>query len=167
MFELKELSREGIGRALQKVERYRLLNEPWEAESICRDVLKRDPEHQEALISLLLAMTDRFRGQSGPSVEAVRALLPRIHGDYEQAYYAGIVCERKASALRERGTAGSGPVVYDWLRQAMEHYEKAGRLRPPGNDDALLRWNACARLIMRDRHLAPGVEERGEPLLLE
>jgi len=31
-------------------------------------------------------------------------------------------------------------------------------LRPPGNDDALLRWNACARIIMGNG-LAPRSEE--------
>ena len=62
---------------------------------------------------------------------------------------------------------GSGPRVYEWLREAMAWYEKAEAIRPAGNDDALLRWNACARLLMRDQHLVPAVEERGEPLLLE
>ena len=49
----------------------------------------------------------------------------------------------------------------------MTRYEKAEAIRPAGNDDALLRWNACARLLMRDQHLVPAVEEREEPLLLE
>ena len=65
MFELKKMSREGIRRALGKVERYRLLNEPWEAESICQDVLQAEPDNQEALISLLLAMTDQFGHEGG------------------------------------------------------------------------------------------------------
>ena len=40
-----------------------------------------------------------------------------------------------------------------------EGLEKAEELRPPGNDDALLRWNACARIIMGNG-LAPRSEER-------
>ena len=160
MFELKSLSGEGIGRALLKVERYRLLNEPWEAESICLDVLRNQPEHQEALISLLLARTDQFRHEGGPSVESVRALLPRIRGEYEGAYYAGIICERKGEAVRERGAAGSGPAVYDWLSEAMEHYERAEAIRPAGNDDSLLRWNTCARVIMEHPQIRPLVEPR-------
>ena len=160
MFELKKLSREGIARALEKVERYRLLNEPWEAESICRDVLEVEPDHQEAVISLLLSMTDRFHHEEAPGVETVRALLPRIRGDYERAYYAGIICERKASAVWERGAAGAGPRVYDMLRDAMEHYEEAESLRSPGNDDALLRWNTCARMIMEHPQVRPLPEER-------
>jgi len=43
-FELKTLSPESVPRALAKAERYRLLNEPVEAESICLDVLAVDPQ---------------------------------------------------------------------------------------------------------------------------
>lgn len=60
--------------------------------------------------------------------------------------------------MRERGAARSGPVVYDWLREAMEHYERAEKLCPPGNDDALLRWNTCARVIMEHPYVRPLVE---------
>ena len=49
----------------------------------------------------------------------------------------------------------------------MTCYEKAEAIRPPSNDDTLLRWNTCARLIMADQHLVPMAEDRGEPLLLE
>ena len=155
MFDLKKMSRTGIRRALGKVERYRVLNEPWQAESICRDVLDAEPDNQEALIALLLALTDQFGREVGPSVENVRALLLGIRGEYEQAYYAGIICERKGSALRHRNAPGSGPVVYDWLRQAMEHYERAEQLRPEGNDDAISRWNTCARVIMKHPQVRP------------
>jgi hypothetical protein len=160
MFELKRLTREGIEGALEKVERYRLLNEPWEAESICRDVLAAEPDNQEALISLLLSMTDRFHHENAPGLDSVRAILPRIRGGYERAYYAGIVCERKASAIWDRGAAGAGPRVYDLLRDAMEHYEEAESLRPPGNEDALLRWNTCARMINEHPQVRPLPEER-------
>lgn len=160
MLELKRLSREGIERALEKVERYRLLNEPWEAESICRDVLETDPENRRALVSLLLSQTDQFGEEGGPSVTDVEELLPRLGSEYDEAYYAGIICERKGTSLLKRGTAGSGPLVYDWLRKAMAHYERAEALREPGNDDALVRWNTCARLIERHEHLQAVGSER-------
>lgn len=165
MFELKKLSPEGIERALDKVERYRLLNEPWEAESICRDVLDADPENEEALVSLLLSLTDQFDHEERPSVDDVRSLLPRLEGEYERAYYEGIICERKGTSLLKRATVGSGPLVYDWLRKAMEHYERAEELRPPGNDDALVRWNTCARMIMRHDHLEAANTTRRVTLL--
>lgn len=156
MFELKKLSTGGVGAALEKAERYRLLNEPWEAESICLDILEADPENQEALVALLLSLTDQFRLQGGAkSLARARELVPRLRGEYDQAYYSGVICERKAKAIFARNQPGSGPLVYDWLRQAMAWYEKAEDLRPPGNESALLRWNTCARVIMRHASIRP------------
>jgi hypothetical protein len=48
----------------------------------------------------------------------------------------------------------------------MEFYTEAERLRPEGNDEALLRWNTCARVIDRHR-LQPQEAERYEPVLGE
>ncbi|MFQ5889691.1 MAG: hypothetical protein ACE5JR_06525 [Gemmatimonadota bacterium] len=165
-FELKPLSREGIEAALKKAERYRLLNEPWEAESICRDILENDPENQDALIALILALTDQIRLSASADVGSVQELLPRLKGEYERAYYAGILAERRGKALLKRGAPGSGPLIYDWLRRAMEHYEEAERLRPPGNESSILRWNTCARIIMRHEHIRPAPRER-TPTFLE
>ena len=148
MFELKPLSKEGIPAALERAIRYRLLNEPSEAESICQDVLRIDPENQEALVTLLLAITDRFgRGYAVGITEATE-VLPRLRDPYKRAYYAGIVCERRAKAYLRQGGPGSGFDAYECLLEAMTWYDKAEILRPPRNDDALLRWNACARIIM-------------------
>lgn len=160
MFELKPLSREGIPRALARVERYRLLNEPWQAESICRDILAAEPDHQEALVSLLLSLTDQFGEESARPVEEVREILPRLKDEYQQAYYAGIICERKGTSFLRKAVPGTGPMAYRWLTEAMEHYTRAEALRPPGNDDALTRWNTCARLIMRHEHLQPPAPRR-------
>ena len=165
-FELKTLSPEAVARALAKAERYRLLNEPGEAQSICLDALEVEPDNQEALTTLLLALTEQFDDDATFVAEAWTTVA-RLRDDYERAYYSGIVCERRAKARLRHGTPGCGPQAYEWLREAMSWYEKAEAIRPAGNDDALLRWNACARLIMRDRHLVPMREERGEPLLLE
>ena len=165
-FELKSLSPEAVDRALAKAERYRLLNEPWEAESICLDILELDAEHQRALATLLLALTDRF-DEGPPPVEEARQTVERLQDDYERAYYKGIVQERRAKAHLRHGAPGSGPQAYQWLREAMDWYDRAEAIRQPGNDDALLRWNACARLIMSDRRLVPQHEERGEPIMLE
>lgn len=167
MFELKRLSKDGVGAALQKAERYRLLNEPWEAESICRDVLEVDAENQRALVMLLLALTDQFESEQGADVAAARTVLPRLAGEYARAYYAGIICERWAKRLMHHDAPGTGPLVYDWLREAMEWYERAEGLRAPGDDDAILRWNTCARLIMKHGRLRPAPTEEAVPLQLE
>jgi DNA-binding phage protein len=165
-FQLKTLSPEAIDRALARAERYRLLNEPGEAQSICLDALAIQPDNQAALTTLLLALTEQFDEDSSYVADAW-ATVARFRDEYERAYYTGLVHERRAKALRRHGRPGSASRAYEWLRSAMTSYESAEAIRPPGNDDALLRWNACARLIMRDHHLVPITEERAEPLLLE
>jgi len=166
MLELKTLSPEAVPRALAKAERYRLLNEPGEAESICLDALKVGPTNQEALTTLLLAITDQFDTDATRVNDAWKT-VDRLSNEYERAYYSGVIHERRAKAFLRHAKPRGGPRAYEWLREAMAWYEKAERLRPPNNDDALLRWNACARLIMADPHLVPMSEEPGEPLLLE
>jgi hypothetical protein len=162
MFELRLLSREGIPGALAKAERYRLLNQAWEAECIYRDVLQVDPDNQEATVGLVLAITDQFDQGAPGSVERAREVLPRIHDEYERAYYAGLVCERRARALLQQARPGSGTMAYERLREAKVWYEKAEALRPAGNDDVLLRWNACARLLMRHPQAVAAPTERYE-----
>jgi len=166
MFDLKTLSPEAVPRALAKAERYRLLNEPGEAESICLDALATEPDNQEALATLLLALTDQFVGNPRRITDAWTT-VERMRDDYERAYYTGIIYERRAKALLAHDTPRGGSRAYEWLREAMRHYERAEAIRPQNNDDALLRWNACARLIMQDRHLEPSREEPSEPLLSE
>ena len=164
MSELKPLSQDAIPAALEKAERYRLLNERGEAQSICLDVLGADPENQTALITLLLAITDRFGKGYGVSDTQAKELLSRLTADYERAYYTGILAERRAKAKLAQGTPGSSHYAYDGFREAMSWFEKAETVRPPGNDDALLRWNTCARIIAKNR-LVPREEENVEPPL--
>lgn len=164
MSRLKSLSKEAIPAALEKAERYRLLNEPGEAESICLDILDADPENQQAVIMLLLALTDRFSKGYGVSDTQANQLLARIKGEYERAYYAGILAERRAKAKLAQGSPGASHYAYDELCEAMQQFEKAEAVRPPGNDDALLRWNTCARLMAKNK-LAAREEDRAEPPL--
>jgi hypothetical protein len=149
MFELKHLSRESVPGALAKAERYRLLNQPWEAECIYSDVLEADPENQDAAIGLLLSITDQFERGRSDSVKKARDVLPRIADEYQRAYHAGIICERRAKVLLHQARPGSAATAYELLAEARDWYERAEALRPPGNDDVLLRWNACARLLMQ------------------
>jgi tetratricopeptide (TPR) repeat protein len=164
-FELKPISRAAVGEALEKAKRYRLLNEPTLAESICLDVLEVDPENQRALVTLLLAITDQF-GHGAAAVKA-RELLPRLKSEYEQQYYAGIVWERSAHAQLRKGPMNTSFSAYDSFLQAMGCYERAIELQPPGNDDAILRWNTCARILMRNPNLRPKQDEEYEPVVGE
>ena len=161
MFDLKPITAESIPRAIEKAERYRLLNEPAEAESICLDILRLDPENQRALVVLLLALTDQFE-RFAVSIQQAQEILPRLRDAYERAYYAGIIYERQAKAHLQHGGLRSGPMAYGWLREAMECYENAERIRPAGNDDAILRWNACARVLTSRPDLDRGAEDAGE-----
>ena len=164
-YALKPLSRAGIPAALEKAERYRLLNEPGEAVSICQDVLAVEADHREATIVLLLALTDQLVDEPGMASRA-QQVAQSLHDEYERLYYLGIVSERSAKAhLRRGGVALEG--VYDWLADAMDLYERAEALRPAGNDDPILRWNACARLLQEHPNLRPSAESRGEPQFLE
>jgi hypothetical protein len=158
-FDLKALHPDAVPAALEKAHRYRLLNEPEQAESICEDVLRIDPQNQTALASLILALTDRFVGPRPVPPQRVRELLPRLHGAYEREYYAGIISEREGIAWMRSDKPRSGDAAYQCFREAMTHYEKAEAHRPPANDDAILRWNSCARLIMTHPDIAPAEEE--------
>ena len=161
MFELKPLSREAIPAAIEKAMRYRLLNEPGEAESICHDVLRIDPGHQQALTILLLALTDRFGKGYAIGVTQAQEVLAQLRDPYDQVYYAGLICERRAKACLRAGNPGGGFEAFEFLHEAMAWYEKAEAIRPGGNDDALLRWNACARILMINK-LTARAEERFE-----
>lgn len=150
MFQPKPISREAIPSALAKAERYRLLNEPGEAESICLDVLQIEPAHQEALITLVLALTDQFRDETTAARHAASradALIARLSDDYDRLYYAGIIRERRARAVLQRDRFAATATATEWLREAMHFFERAEAVRPPQNDDAVLRWNTCARLL--------------------
>ena len=155
-FELKSISVQSIPEALAKVERYRLLNEPVLAESICLDILAVVPDHQQAWISLLLARTDQF--ESNANAKAAQDVLAHIEGEYEQAYYAGIIWERLGSTWVRHGGTHVGASVYHALREAMDHYERAMNFSSPGNDDAILRWNTCARMVMQNPDIRPSAE---------
>ena len=157
MFELKKLTHEGIDSALAKAERYRLLNEPTEAASICRDVLAVEANHQEALVMLILSLSDEYALGVDPSKE-IDGLVAKLKDPYEKAYFGGLALERRAKALFARRALGSSHVVHAWMHRAMHLFEQAEPIRPAGNDEALLRWNACARFLMQH----PGVCPEGE-----
>lgn len=150
MFELKPLSPHAVSAALEKAKHYRLLNEPGAAESICLDVLAVDPQNQEALVTIVLAMSDRFSKDYAVGDTRIQDLLSQITDEYVRTYYTGLVYERRAKAVLNKG----GVNAYELFAEAMKCFEKAEGLRPAGNDDAILRWNGCARIIDRN-NLAP------------
>ena len=167
MYELKPISRDAIPRAIQKAERYRLLNQSWAAESICLDILGIDPGNQQVLVMLVLALTDLHSGVAASGVKRAKEYLAQITDEYQRTYYSGMIAERRGQALLASGGMGSSGMAVDSLKEAMKHYEKAEAIRPPGNDDAILRWNTCARVLSGQSHLESSVEEAYEPSLEE
>ena len=142
---LKPISLEGVTEANAKAELYRLLNEPEEAESICQDVLAASPQDQLALRTLGLAITDQFTGGPTDRYAEVESTFQSLNDPYERQYYTGILHERRAKAQLRAGRSPHTLLVL--LEEAMRCYEAAEKLRPQGNDDAILRWNRCVRLI--------------------
>ena len=164
MFHIKPISKDSIPSALEKAERYRLLNEPVLAESICLDILDADPANKQALATMVLAITDQFATSSLTDINQAKQFASQLSEEYDRQYYSGLICERQGKSKLHKRMPDGGFIAYEWLRDAMDHYEKAEAIRPPGKDDAILRWNTCARLIMR-HNLKPRDEKYIEPPL--
>lgn len=164
-FELKRLSADAIGEAMEKMKRYRLLNEPDDAESICRDILRVDPDHKDARVGLLLCLTDQFdQGLAGRMTEAI-GIAESLPDPYDRLYYQGIVCERRAKTHFKQHSPQRGCLTHTWLKKAMDWFEQAAACRPASDDAALLRWNTCARMIMGHDEIRAAAEEGpAEPL---
>jgi len=165
MYILKTIAKDAVPAALERAKQYRLLGDHLEAESICRDILEVDPDNQDALITLLLSLSDSFKQQLNPAYSQAQEVLEQLGDQYCQAYYGGILCERRGKVHMERGGPGSGRMAYEWLRKAMDLYEKALNSCSPGNQDAILRWNTCARILMRNPQVVPAEDESGEQML--
>jgi tetratricopeptide (TPR) repeat protein len=155
-FKLKTISKAGIPEAISKVELYRSLNEPEEAESICRDILAVEPEHQLALRLLGLAITDQFCGDAADRYGEAEGLFQGLVERYERLYYTGLLHERRAKAQMRVGRTPH--TLAPLFAEAMRCFAEAELIRPTGNDDAILRWNRCARLLQSH----PGFIEQNE-----
>jgi hypothetical protein len=144
---LKTISQSGIPEAISKAELYRCLKEPEESESICHDILAVDPQNQKAMRILGLAITDEFTGQGSDRYSDAEAMFQGLADPYERQYYMGLLLERRAKA--EMRAAHPAHAVSALFTEAMGHFEAAEKIRPPQNDDAMLRWNRCARLLAK------------------
>ncbi|HEY3779890.1 MAG TPA: hypothetical protein VGL56_02310 [Fimbriimonadaceae bacterium] len=143
--ELKRITPEGIPSALELAERYRLLNESEQAESICQDVLDIDPKNQLATRIMLLAISDQFGRHKSATLQHAQQLASQLSDPYEKQYFSGVLMERWARAKWHEHQNIN--LVHDWLHRAMDAFSKAQEIRPAGNDAALLRWNTCVRLL--------------------
>lgn len=144
-YKLKHISASGIFEAIAKAELYRSLNEPEEAESICRDILTVEPQHQFALRLLGLALTDQFTSGGSDRFRETEEIFELLTDPYERLYYSGILYERRAKAQLKSGHAPRA--VLTLFELALDSFAEAEKIRPAGNDDAILRWNRCVRLL--------------------
>lgn len=149
-YQLKRISTDAIDEAVAKAELYRSLNEPEEAESICRDILEIEPSHQLALRLLGLALTDQFTGGGSDRYGETERAFEGLQDPYEQLYYKGILYERRAKAQLNAGNTRVS--VLGFFEEALRLFSEAERIRPSGNDDTILRWNRCVRLLQSRVH---------------
>jgi hypothetical protein len=166
-FELKPMHRGAVPAAVAKAEHYRLLNDPRQAESICLDVLAIDPENQKALVILVLSLSDQLERRKDAGVKQAREYLARVKDPYQRVYFDGLVCERRAYTVLATRHPGSGAAAHAWFRQAMDRYEEAERIRPPDNDEAILRWNSVVRMLGRHPEIRPDPEGPAPVHMLE
>jgi hypothetical protein len=163
MPDLKPVTREGVAAALQKAHRYRVLNDSIAAESICLDVLAAEPDNADAIVMHVLTITDQFASGHAEDLRRAGIAVARVLSPYANAYYNGIICERWAKSILERDVPRAKEMAYEWIDKALGWYEKAEKLRSPGNDEAILRWNTCVRMLQRDADLRPREAEAYEP----
>ncbi len=155
MFTLKTLNIKSIKSALKKAERYRLLNEPREAENICLDILLVAPDNQEALVMLVLAHTDMFKTKLNPAFSNALSVLEQLNDEYNKTYYRGVIFERRAKAHLSNSQPNSNNMAYDFFTKAMAEYEQILESNPDGIQDVALRWNTCARVLNENSNLKP------------
>jgi tetratricopeptide (TPR) repeat protein len=160
---LKPISKAGIPEAIAKVDLYRSLNEPEEAESICRDILAVDPQHQLALRLLGLAITDQFSGDISDRWGEAQECFGKLTDPYERIYYTGLLHERRGKAQLRAGRLRHA--LTPLFEEAMDCFAEAEKIRPVGNDDAILRWNRCVRILQshpdfQQEHLTVGLDDQ-------
>src|SRR5271168_1204629 len=156
-YKVKRISTAGIAEAISKVELYRSLNEPEEAESICRDILAIEPHHQLAKRLLGLALTDQFTGRGSDRYRETEEIFRELEDPYERLYYTGITHERRAKAQLNAGQPPRS--LFALFDHALRSFAEAEKIRPAGNDDAILRWNRCVRLLQNPAYEWDGMEE--------
>jgi hypothetical protein len=160
-YKLKRISTAGIPEAIAKAELYRSFNEPEEAESICRDILTIEPQHQLASRLLGLAITDQFAGGGSDRYRDAEQTFEKLNDPYERLYYAGILYERRAKAQLNAGLPPHA--LLPLFEQALHSFAEAEKLRPEGNDDSILRWNRCVRLLQTTAYVSDFREQGRAP----
>ena len=149
-WELKKLADKNLEAAIGLARHYRDLNQPEEAESICRDVLEVAPENVDALRTLGLALTDRFTTEWMSLFDEACATFKKLPSEYERLYYAGIAWERYAKAQLEAGRAHNAIHAFE---EAIQKFEEAEPLGPKDDPAPILHYNRCVRALTTNPEL--------------
>jgi tetratricopeptide (TPR) repeat protein len=157
-YELKPLTQKNLDSAMEMAKHYRDLNQPEEAESICRDILGVAPTHEGALRTLGLALTDRFP-QSTSFFEEAIAVFGKLPGEYDRVYLTGVAWERWAKVQ----IATSPSNALHGYEEALEQFEKAEKLGHADRPEPLLRYNCCVRALTTRSELRAELKRRGQP----
>jgi tetratricopeptide (TPR) repeat protein len=152
---LKRLGTRSLQAALDKAEQYRALNEPEEAESICRDILAEDANHQLALRTLGLALTDMFEREWTKHFDEAIRTFRQLKSEYEIVYYSGVAWERCAKAQMTQGQAHNAAHSFE---HALELFAKAEAIGPKDAPEPILRWNRCVRAISEHPEILEAIE---------
>lgn len=143
-YELKPLTSKNLAAAVELAKHYRDLNQPEEAESICRDVIEVAPDNEDAWRTLGLALTDQFPSRWMTLFDEARSAFAKLKAEYERAYYAGITWERYAKAQVEAGRAHNAIHAFE---EALARFDEAEKLAPNGVPNPLLHYNRCVRAL--------------------
>ena len=143
-WELKKLADKNLVAAITLAKHYRDLNQPDEAESICRDVLDVAPANVDALRTLGLALTDRFPTAWMSLFDEACATFNKLPNEYERVYYVGVAWERYAKAQLEAGRAHNAIHAFE---EALARFEEAAGLAAKDDPAPILHYNHCVRAL--------------------
>ncbi|MBX3191457.1 MAG: tetratricopeptide repeat protein [Labilithrix sp.] len=159
-WELKKLGERNLDAAVALARHYRDLNQPEEAESICRDVLDVAPGNVDAWRTLGLALTDRFPAAWMTLFDEACAAFEKLPTDYERTYYVAIAWERFAKAQIDAGRAHNAIHAFE---EAMQRFEKAAELGPKDEPAPILHYNRCVRALTTHPELTRASLAPAEP----
>jgi tetratricopeptide (TPR) repeat protein len=126
-YELKKLADKNLGAAITLAKHYRDLNQPDEAESICRDVLEVAPDDVDALRTLGLTLTDRFPTAWMSLFEEACSTFKKLPSEYT----ARPACE-----------------------EAIVKFEEASALAAKDDPAPILHYNRCVRALTTNPEIA-------------
>jgi tetratricopeptide (TPR) repeat protein len=143
-WELKPLAAKNLKAAVTLAKHYRDLNQPEEAESICRDVLTVAPDDEDAWRTLGLALTDRFPSAWMTLFDEACAAFAKLSSEYERVYYTGVAWERFAKAQLAVGREQNAIHAFE---EALARFARAEELGPSDEPSPILHYNHCVRAL--------------------